>query len=266
MKEKVNTRKKRQQHPIDEGDILGGTSIDLMDKEKATRLKFALRFNKLLDDRSITQLEFAKIIKVSTGSISKYRNGLGEPSITVLTSMARALDVSIDYLAGLSEIESPKLDDIAINKILGLSDGAITALKQMKQNAELPVFGSKRLEALNYLLEQEEEPASATPKDQSQLDEYEEYMQEWADTRITFLSDVLDALTIVPNAGSRHTITLDGIKNTKDISTSLLNSVTSKIESFDDEIIMTIYAKRITGKLQDLKTRYKSKSGGINLK
>ena len=54
-------------------------------------------------ERKVNQVELAQAIGVSKGIISLWENGLREPTLTNLVALAKYFDVSIDYLAGLSD-------------------------------------------------------------------------------------------------------------------------------------------------------------------
>ena len=54
-------------------------------------------------EKNIGQVELAKQLNVSKGIISLWENGLREPNMTSLISIAKFFDVSIDYLVGLEQ-------------------------------------------------------------------------------------------------------------------------------------------------------------------
>lgn len=58
------------------------------------------RILKLLNDKSLTQKELAKIVGTTEVSIGRYINDKREPNATMLASIANALNVSTDYLLG----------------------------------------------------------------------------------------------------------------------------------------------------------------------
>ncbi len=69
--------------------------------EKTT--KFQIRFNECLKYAEIKQTELAKAAKVSKQCISDYKAGKSEPSIDTLFLLCKYLDVSSDYLLGLTD-------------------------------------------------------------------------------------------------------------------------------------------------------------------
>ena len=54
-------------------------------------------------EKNIGQVELAKQIGVSKGIISLWENGLREPNMTSLISLAKFFHVSIDFLVGLCD-------------------------------------------------------------------------------------------------------------------------------------------------------------------
>ena len=64
---------------------------------------FAETLKELRHERKVNQVDLAQAIGVSKGIISLWENGLREPTLTNLVALAKYFDVSIDYLAGLSE-------------------------------------------------------------------------------------------------------------------------------------------------------------------
>ena len=54
----------------------------------------------LREDRNYTQKEFAQMLNITPGCLSKYETGRSQPSLQLLIQIADKLDVSIDYLIG----------------------------------------------------------------------------------------------------------------------------------------------------------------------
>lgn len=126
-------RNKREVHHIDTAEIeenikklQGGI------EENKARYNFAIRLNDLLKEKGIDQDKFANDIDISVGSLSNYRKGTREPSLTVLEKMANKLEVSSDYLVGKSECPNYDFDDI--NKKIGLSQQALEELYKFQHD------------------------------------------------------------------------------------------------------------------------------------
>lgn len=62
---------------------------------------FSERFKELRLEKGIGQEQLAKELGVGKATISLWENGLREPKLYSLTTIAKYFDVSIDYLAGL---------------------------------------------------------------------------------------------------------------------------------------------------------------------
>ena len=65
--------------------------------------KFAERLKALRAEKGIGHVELAQKIGVSKGVISLWENDLREPKLSNLVLLARYFDVSIDFLAGISD-------------------------------------------------------------------------------------------------------------------------------------------------------------------
>lgn len=65
------------------------------------------RLAKIRKNRGLTQAELGQKIGVKMATISNYERGLKEPSIYKLKEMALVLDISSDYLIGLTNDEIP---------------------------------------------------------------------------------------------------------------------------------------------------------------
>ena len=62
---------------------------------------FARRLALTLEHDGITQKEFGKKIGVSTATVSSYTAGRMYPSFGLLMTIAKELDISLDWLCGL---------------------------------------------------------------------------------------------------------------------------------------------------------------------
>ena len=54
-------------------------------------------------EKGVGQVELAKSLNVSKGIISLWENNYREPKLSNLIALSKYFNVSIDYLAGLSE-------------------------------------------------------------------------------------------------------------------------------------------------------------------
>lgn len=75
---------------------------------------FPARLRQLRKNRDWSQGQLAQKVQIDTQRISKYERGTTSPPIDVLVKLARALEVSLDYLLtgtsfGAEKIKNPKL-------------------------------------------------------------------------------------------------------------------------------------------------------------
>lgn len=116
------------------------------------------RINELIEKEGITQQILANECKISPSVISdwiglnkKKNHALREPKIVGFYEIAKYFGVSVDYLLGENECETP--NDEKIHEITGLSGVAIQNLKTFKNLQEESIEAEKKTLVLNYLLE-----------------------------------------------------------------------------------------------------------------
>lgn len=66
-------------------------------------MEFTKRFNEILKSSGKTQVEIANAINVSKQCVNDYKTGKSVPSIETLYLLCMFLEVSADYLLGLSD-------------------------------------------------------------------------------------------------------------------------------------------------------------------
>lgn len=97
----------------------------------------------LRQDRKMTQEDLAKILYVTSGTISNYENGVHLPDIDKLISLADFFDVTTDYLLGrCSSRLSPDVFDAIIME--GWTAGALIN--------DIMNISPERKQALNIVL------------------------------------------------------------------------------------------------------------------
>lgn len=119
----------------------------------------------LLNERKMKTEELAEALSVSSEAVRLWCSGYARPDIDKLLLISKHFDVSTDYLLGRTDIQNPEIDDMAINKKLGLSGEAIIELKAMQRTIEehdrqedIPGFYHHSIAALkciNLLIEKE---------------------------------------------------------------------------------------------------------------
>ena len=79
-------------------------------------MSFGNRLLYVLEDKNITQKQFSEILNIAPSTINGYINNYREPDFSILKKISTILEVSTDYLLGLtnhSQIRSPEqLTDI----------------------------------------------------------------------------------------------------------------------------------------------------------
>jgi len=65
------------------------------------------RIRKLRTRNNMTQAQFGERIGQSHGQIAKFENGILKPNLGVIISIAREFNVSVDYLLGITDVETP---------------------------------------------------------------------------------------------------------------------------------------------------------------
>lgn len=66
-------------------------------------MEFTKRFNEILQQSGKTQVEIAKALNVTKQCVNDYKTGKSVPSLETLYSLCKYLDVSADYLLGLTD-------------------------------------------------------------------------------------------------------------------------------------------------------------------
>ena len=68
-------------------------------------MEFGERLLLVLKEKEITQRELAEKININETALSRYVNGSRKPRMDILVNIARALNVSVEYLTGEEEKE-----------------------------------------------------------------------------------------------------------------------------------------------------------------
>jgi transcriptional regulator with XRE-family HTH domain len=82
---------------------------------------FSERLKASRKEARLTQVELAKILKVSNGTIGMWETGKREPKFEAMVHLSKTLNKSVDYLLGLSENDSPQATD----KIQSIKDSRL---------------------------------------------------------------------------------------------------------------------------------------------
>lgn len=116
------------------------------------------RFTKLLDEKiksdKIKIEDFAKHFNISTEAVRLWTTGYTRPDLDKIIKIANYFCVSCDYLLGNTDI--PRVDTTyqEINKLTGLNQKSIDALKNMKKinNSFSPNYDKNYADVINDLI------------------------------------------------------------------------------------------------------------------
>lgn len=131
-------------------------------KEKASSdcaTTFSTRLREMMENRNITQQKLADSVGVRRQTISQYMGGTTKPDTSALAAICKTLDVSANYLLGLSDV---KMVDMPTNEKIGLSENAISVLQRLAQHKEYSDSDTtceNALFAINALLQYEDDGA-----------------------------------------------------------------------------------------------------------
>lgn len=109
---------------------------------------FGERLESLLKERNMTRKQLASDAGISVAAIGNYIKGHRQPNYAAIAGIAKALDVSADYLRGFTTTKSINEDIQIARETTGLSEGAIVQLQEWcKEWPEYIEIISKLLES-----------------------------------------------------------------------------------------------------------------------
>lgn len=111
-----------------------------------TKKRIGQRLNEVLSKRGILQKELAEHIGVTANTVSYYLSGERCPDMEKLIEISRFLNVSTDYLLGVSNELNIDVERTAVSQYTGLSERAVDLLHWYCDDNE-------RSEIINILLE-----------------------------------------------------------------------------------------------------------------
>lgn len=97
------------------------------------------RINEALALRDVKQKDLAKMLGVTDNTVSYYCSGSRTPNTQQITEIAKFLNVSADWLLGLSDNRTTDQATKELCETLGLSDLAIDLLKRSKISKNQPM-------------------------------------------------------------------------------------------------------------------------------
>lgn len=91
---------------------------------------FPERLRKLRENAKLSQIDLAKIMNVSNGSISKWERGERQPDYDTLKKISNFFNVTTDYLVGQSDSRTTNISKIDSNYFNSPQEALSFLLKQ----------------------------------------------------------------------------------------------------------------------------------------
>lgn len=104
--------------------------------------------------KGLSQKDLGKAVGVEDKTIKRYENNKANIPLDMLKKIAVELDVTTDYLLGLTDLESTDITYKKIYKVIGLTDDAISVLEEYNAMYD----GQVLIPVLNFLIAQEKLP------------------------------------------------------------------------------------------------------------
>lgn len=116
---------------------------------------FASQLRKTMEEKKETQTSLAEKTGLQRQTISLYVNGQSKPDTARLTLIAKALDVSADWLLGLTNIQTVDSEIRRVCEYTGLSEKAVQSICSLGRGYPVCYGGVvlSQNEALSQLLE-----------------------------------------------------------------------------------------------------------------
>lgn len=253
----MNKKRKRTELTIEEEILQNRRSSE----DNVYRCEFATRLNQIMKEKEITPKILRVDWNIKSNTLTNYRRARVDPQLTVLIGLAKALDVSVDYLCGLSEYKGSSIEDYDISIKTGLSYEAIEVLKEYNSKYH------NYIPTINFLLEQEllplVEEKIAYSEDTIPIDDYKEFERKLNRKKYIPIIDIIHQyFTTKPmnqilsiNNGS---IIMDGKEiNVVDPITKNRTVFTRQVIT-DEELINTVYLENIKDIIKQAKQKYTS--------
>lgn len=113
--------------------------------------KFPTALRNLLEKKKLTHAQLGEMLGVRRQSIGQYATGQSYPSVNIVYDLMEKLNVSAEFILGLSEAE--QLNNEVIRKELGIQEQSTECLRNFVSKEKLENKDLIKLEMLNYLIE-----------------------------------------------------------------------------------------------------------------
>ena len=191
---------------------------------------FSSRLRLLLNKKKISKQTLADIIGISRQAISQYCDGSTIPNADKLTEIAKYFNVSLDYLAGLSDVSTVDVNIQGICNQTGLSERAV---KEALPRYKTVLFQNVSVtDSLNFIIN------SDLDEKTSLLYKLRDYITITAKTNKSFY--IQDNGTIIDNENSKNdelweSLTVANISFEKLIETALFTELMQDIRKLREQ-------------------------------
>lgn len=241
----------------------------LIEEEKpSTEAEIGKRIEYIRRKRGLSQTELGKALGVTKKTIIEYEDKNKIP-LNKIKKIAVALDVTTDYLLGVSDIETIDKNMEIVHKTTGLSNNAIKVLVQLNEQDNilysLDTTYKRYLDTISFLIEQEKRlpinVLSCSSASENALEEAEQQYNEQEEKLEQKYSYILSTIH------NYFTVEIENEKiHIKD--NSLKNILGKKYTDFlpetvvsNEDIVNREYLMKIQAKLKQAKLKYKKKKG-----
>lgn len=115
-------------------------------------MKFKDRLKELRTERKMSQKSLAEKLSYGSTAIANYESGRNEPSIRDLITISHTLNVSIDYLLGITDIQNPYMQDETYEQFCEIR--RVFSLLSAENAAEVLRYADYRLQTQNQMSKQ----------------------------------------------------------------------------------------------------------------
>lgn len=217
--------------------------------------------------KGLSQKDLGKAVGVEDKTIKRYENNKIKIPIDMLKKIAVTLDVTTDYLLGISDVETNDKNMKIVHKTTGLSNNAIKVLMELHEQDNILYSidnNYKRLiDTISYLIEQEKSFPISSFSSSSLLEnaleeaekQYNEQEREW-DKRHSYILSTIHNFFVVEVEEEKIHIKDNSMKNIlgKKYEDSLPETIVSS-----QDIVNREYLLKIQSKLKQLKQKYKQR-------
>lgn len=231
-------------------------SVPKIEKPKSDNVGERIKY--LRCKLEMSQEELGKKIKRIREDIVRFENGTRSIDLLTLKNIAKAMNVSTDYLLGLSNFENANTSKRTLNKLTGLSDDAINNLYNINKYHKKDI-----LNIINYLLEQEklfpDEYYILKDKNKLTLEEQEKLstkFKEWSSKNYKkIFTKINDYFNVQVDSEEKIYISNKTLKKENELN-DLYDYATSKEILSSKDIADTFLLKQIENTLENAKKDY----------